>query len=343
MNQLAEVIEFNPNNITVFDEFESQLVKLEEDNEKTHFLYDTPEGNKAARSHVNKCRSSKAAIERARKEKKQASLDFGKALDRKAKELIGRVEIIIEVHAAPLRAIKEAEEARVQCHEDNIQAFFAFRHFEADSIADEYKIELVQIEKIALNDSWEEFIDKAAIAKDQAIGFLKELITAHEKLEADQIKLARLEAEKVARDKSDHEAAIAAEAERKAKEEAEAKAERVKQDNIRAEREKEEARVAAGKAKELELETAKREKAEAEERAIKAEQVAKENLTREQEEKAEAERKATEARETNKAHIKKLNNEIMRCLVGVGLSDELAKKVVIALTLNEIQHVRIIY
>ena len=152
-----EIIPFDATNITVFSEFESQLAELEDSNEKIQFDYYDAKGNKEARSHVAKLRKTKSGIDRARKTAKQAALDYGRALDGKAKEITARVEAMIDVHAKPLREIEQAEEARVRCHEDNIQAFFAFREFEPSCTSKDYEAELELLEKIPLDDSWEEF------------------------------------------------------------------------------------------------------------------------------------------------------------------------------------------
>ncbi len=355
-----ELIRFDPNNIVVFNEFEGKLAELEKDAARTKHDFDDPQGLKDAKSDVKKATTSITAIEKIRKSEKKESLDYGRALDKKAKDITGRLEVVREINAGPIRDIKEAEEARLRCHNDNLNAFFAFRDF-TESKSQDYEAELELIEKIALDDSWEEFRAKAAIAKDQSITQLKTKIASCKQLEADQAELIQRREEAVTREKADHEAKIAAEAETKAKVEAELVAERVKQDNIRKEREAKEAQEQREKSLQearerqesenrLALETAKREKAEAEERAANAEKEAREKVLQEQKEMAreQSEREArekfeAEAKASNKAHMAKINNDTKAHFMEFGLTEDQATKIIIALALSEFRHVAMIY
>lgn len=72
---------------------------------------------KACRSHCAKLRRIKGDIERARKEAKAVHLERGRAVDDGAKTLAGAIDALIEPHEQALRAIEDAEAARVQRHQ----------------------------------------------------------------------------------------------------------------------------------------------------------------------------------------------------------------------------------
>lgn len=316
-----ELIPLDPNKIIIFDEFESQLVELEEDNKRLVFDYDDAQGLEDAKRQVKKATTSITAVENLRTENKKPYWDYGKAIDKKAKEVTIRLEAIRQVHAAPIKERKEREDARTKQHNDNIAAFFAFRSFEDDCGSEDYKAELETIENISIGDSWEEFEHLAAENKEESITEVRKVIRIKQQQEKEQSELLQLRQEATEREQKDREAEIAAEAEARAKKEAEEQAERVKQENIRKEREEHNARVRAeNEAEEArerkeaeraqELETAQREKTEAEERAVNAVKEAREAAIREQQEKTAREKEEFEKREADKTHRNKIHTRI---------------------------------
>ena len=94
------------NELVVFDEVIATLAEYKAKNEKLVFDYADPEGEKAARSHINKLRKVKTKISDVHKEAKADALAFGRALDGKKRELTGKVDGMIAVHQEPLDAIK---------------------------------------------------------------------------------------------------------------------------------------------------------------------------------------------------------------------------------------------
>ena len=97
----------------VFADFYKQLEEAKKVNEQTIFQYETPAGNKAARSHIYKLRQSKSAVEKKRKETKQDAIDFGRTLDTEAKKITSEIEEMINVHDAPLKQIEQLEKERI--------------------------------------------------------------------------------------------------------------------------------------------------------------------------------------------------------------------------------------
>ena len=173
--------------------------------------------------------------------------------------------------------------------------------------------------------------DLQAAAKD-ALNQLEQHIQAAEQYEAQQAEIARLEAEKAAREKAEYEAKIAAEAAEKAKREAEAKAQAERE---LAERAKIEAQMKA--------EAAEREK-----------QAMQERMEAEKKAAAEAERMRIEAeqREIQEAEAKRaqdieykrqINREIYNVMISCEIEETAAKAFLLKLQNGEVPHLKICY
>ena len=163
--------------------------------------------------------------------------------------------------------------------------------------------------------------DIQAAAKD-ALNQLEQHIQAAEQYEAQQTEIARLEAEKAAREKAEYEAKIAAEAAEKAKREAEAKAQAERE---LAERAKIEAQMKA--------EAAEREK-----------QAMQERMEVEKKAAAEAERMRIEAeqREIQEAEAKRAH-EIYNVMISCEIEETAAKAFLLKLQNGEVPHLKICY
>lgn len=86
------------------------------------FEYESPKGDKAARSYIAGLRKIRARIESARKEAKSYALEYGRAVDAQAKTLESQILGLIEPHQQALDAIAERERARVAAHQATLQA-----------------------------------------------------------------------------------------------------------------------------------------------------------------------------------------------------------------------------
>lgn len=319
--------------IAVYSEFKAQLAELRERNGAVVFDYADPAGNKAARSHIYKLRQTKSAVDKARKEEKAEALEYGRQVDAQAKEIIGEIESMIEVHQRPLDEIEQREkdrQARHQARLDTMRALAADTN--EDLSAGKLRDLLAELESYSLGEHWEEFEIEAGRVKEAGIAALKARIERREKYEAEQVELARLRREQEAREQAERDERIA----RKAAEDAQAAAERA----AAAERD-----AAARRETELKLqaERAEREKAEAELRAQRAEAEAKARAEREAKEAADREAAAVEKREANKRHVAKVHAEIVGALIAGGISADAADVVVIMLAQRKVPRVRIEY
>ena len=334
MNALAQVLE-PVSEIAVYTPFRTELAEFKANNAALVFDYEDPKGNKEARSHVYKLRQSRAAVDRARKDEKAASLEYGRKVDAEAKEIMDEIDAMIAVHAAPLEEVEQRERAHVV----HIKA--QIRHIEdcgngvIGGEPQPFPILFRELEeKIVVDDSFGEFELEARKSKDMALARLKNAFAQHQEREAERAELERLRAEVAERER-------AAEKERAERDRMEAQARKAEADALAAKeaeerraREKEEAHQ-----REIGLE---RKAAEAAERRV-AEAVEQERLRVQR----EAEAKAADAakREANMRHVNKVLSDIVKALgeQGLGLPDVMVNAVITAIREGRVPHVTITY
>jgi colicin import membrane protein len=329
--------------LAVYNPFRAQLIEFKEFNSKLVFDYEDPKGNKDARSHVYKLRQSKAAVEKARKEEKAASLEYGRRVDAEAKEIIAEIEAMIEVHQKHLDEIEQREQARIDGIKSRINAFVVATEGLESLDSGAIHERLTQVKGVALDDSFAEFLAEAGQVKDMAT---KKLEAAHAlamKREADAAELERLRKEAAEREQKERDERLQREAAERAKAEAEAKAQAEREALERKAREEKEAAEKRELELKLQAEKAEREKLEAEQRAEREKQEAIEaerlRIQREAEAKAAEEAK----READKKHQAKIHGEIIAALAVCGISEDAAKAAIVAIRKGEVPHVRIIY
>lgn len=345
--------------VAAYQPFYADLAKLEEDNQKVVFDYESPKGNKEARSHVYKLRQTKGALEKTRVEAKAESVRIGRAVDAEAKEINVRIEAMIVVHQAKIDEIEQREADRVGSLHARIAELGLVGIDAQTSI--ELRVAITQLEAVAIDDSWQELATNAAKAKDAHLQNLRNVLTNTEKQEAEAAELARLRAEALAREQADRDAAIAAAAVAKAqaaaKELAEAESRKAAQDIANAEAKAKAEREAADR-RELELklaaENAERRRVESEQKAaqdakdaeVRAEQSRLKAIQDEKDRVAAAEKAEAAAqakREANKAHLAKINRAAVAALVKGGVDEDVAKLVVTLIAKGEVPAVSINY
>jgi len=307
--------------IVAYDEFRAQLAELKEYNDKAVFDYETPKGNKDARSHVHKLRKTKTAVDACRKNEKAASLAYGRKVDGEAKEIIGEIEEMISVHAAPILEIENREKQRVADILDYIESIRAKAENTEGLSVKQLTEQINSVYASELNEAvCQEFLEQAVGAKGIAIETLERLIAEQQNREDDQAELDRLRKETAERERKARDELIAKEAAQRATKEAEQAAKRQQE---KAER----AAEAAAKKRE-------------EQAAIDAEA----RMKREAEEKKKAAAAALAKRESNKRHLAKINNAAAKALVEHALlSEEQARTVVTLIATGEIPNVSIRY
>ncbi|MDO5925852.1 hypothetical protein [Acinetobacter baumannii] len=300
----------------------------------------TKKGRDAIASQAYKVSKSKTAVDNHGKDLVAGIKAQAAVIDRDRKAWRDQCDALRDEIRKPLDEWEKAEEDRIRSIKDRISNFDAGR-VDTFSTSDLIQTIISEVEATAIDESFAEFANEAAIKKDAALSSYKKSLEIALKREAEQVELERLrksEQERLQREHEEriaHEAAERArlEAERKAKEEAE-RVEREKQEAIaKAEREKREAAerearlVAEKEAAELRAQHA----AEAERKRIEAEQAAK----------LEAERKAEEARQANQAHRKKICNEALKGLLALGIDEAKGKEILQAINKGLVPHVSI--
>ena len=108
--------------LEVFNPFRAGIAEMNEQNKKLHFDITTAEGERDARSWIHRLRRMKTPIVEAHKSSKQEALRFGQALDALKRELIDEIDIMIDVHYAPIKARDDEIAAEVAAGEARLQA-----------------------------------------------------------------------------------------------------------------------------------------------------------------------------------------------------------------------------
>lgn len=267
----------------------------------------------------------------------------------------------------PLTDWENAEKQRLETHDSNISLMKCLANVDGLH-SDLIKIRLDESEKIAIGDEWQEFANKAAIAKDATIKALKTSLAARLHYEAEQAELERLRQEAIESARLERERLIAENAARQAKEEAErlARAEFERTERARIEAENKQAQLLrdAELAKQRELDAIEKAKREAEQAKLREQaaiDAAKEAAKRAEIEKAQAieneknraiaqtlrEKQQQEAEDAarlaNVNHRKKINNETLKSFVDNGVSEECAKTVMGLIAKGLIKNVSIAY
>lgn len=344
-----------PDRIKAYDEFRAQLAELEEKNSAAAFDYETPKGNREARSHIHSMRQIKGAVEKRRKQEKAASLEYGRRVDGEAREIASTIDQLIAVHAEPLREIEEREEARVAGLRERLD-WFAVAMAPVDEDGEPWgsnylASQLAAVRAVELDDSWQEFLAEVGQAKDAAVTALERHVAAARKREEEAAELERLREEQAAAAKREEERRIAEAAATKAREEAEARARAERQAAEREAREKQEAhdraiREAEEKAEQERQEAARalREQQEAAERRelelkLEAERKERERLAAE-----EQERKEREARERDDENRRRVLAEIAAAIAAHSAVDmDVAEGIAQDIAVGVIPHVTVTY
>ena len=307
-----------------------QLAELEKLDAGLSFEYETPKGNKDARSHVYKLRQSKSAIDKARKEAKATALEYGRRVDAEAKALTDGVEKMIARHDAPLREIEERETARVAEIRARINLLIEYAVV-AELGGAALRARLQRAKDIAIDDTFAEFIGEAAKAKDAALSAIESAIVATEKAEAEKAELERLRLAEADRQQKERELQIAIEAANKATQTAAAESQR-REAEQKANAERERLQLVAEK------EAAERREAEAKLQAERAARVERERIEAEQAAEAAAEAKRIE----NKKLREKTHAAIVKKLAPF-MNEVAARNLIAAVDGGDIPQLKIVY
>ena len=171
------------------------------------FNYDTPFGNKEARSYVYKLRRLKTAVDKARKDEKADALEYGRRVDAQAKEMIQAITTLIEPHQQILDEIEQKEADRKARHQavlDNVTDTRTLPEDGWTSTLIQTRLDFLQplladMQSEEPSVDYEEFNSLIFAEIQISLDFLAPILDKVLKEEADAAELERLRAEEAAR------------------------------------------------------------------------------------------------------------------------------------------------
>lgn len=325
----------------------------------------TEKGRKRIASLSGKVSSSKTAVEKPGREYLKRLKDLPKTIEKELREFVDKMDALRDEVRKPLTDYETKEKNRVAYHESMIRGIIDCGNGFIGGQPQPFAILFRELEeKIIVDEKWEEFEARGHREKAAATEKLNAAFAEQQKRSEEQAELERLRAEAAKREQKEREERIAREAaenariaaekaaaderqrlaDEQARKDAEAKAaiERAEREKVDAEnarlRQQHEAEQAAAKAKQDAIDAAARVERE-KQAAIEAER-------KRQADAAEAERLAAEQREKNKAHAKKINNELLAdfmAIEGANITEEQGKLIIAALARKQLRHASVSY
>jgi len=343
--------EVKSGNVTEYNKTQASLNELKEKYGSEVPQCETKDGYNRSKAIASECRAIRTALENKRKKIKAPALAFGKMIDAQAKDLKAEIEAIEQPHLNAYREQDEIKKQRKIAFEEKLISIKDLPNQAHDKTPDEIELMIDDLACVSIDK--ETFGHKLEDAEAWIPSILEQLSLAHSKaidakIEQDRIEQERKELEELRamkakqeeeerqrqlqadieenkRIQAERDAMLAKEAEERAKAEMQAEIERQKLQAEQAQRDAEE------RAKQAEIEAQKRiEQARIEEQQrIQAEQ------DRLEEEQAQ--------REANKRHIGTIRKQAKESLMSLGISEEKAKEIVLAIHNGEVKNVSISY
>lgn len=287
---------------------------------------------------------------------------FGKELTDKYKEIPKRIDAnrklirdyldaLKDEVRAPLTQYEAAEEARVAALQSRLARLNELGSYASIEIAAaDLQVMLNEVEQNALDDTWQELLPQATVAKELAAKRLGEALAARQKYEAEQAELEQLRQKQAEQDRIDRErliAELAAEQARREEEnrqrmerEAAQHREQEAQRQALAAREREEQARRDSEAAELARQQAEANAArQAEEAATRAAEQERQRIADEQRLKDEEDAR----RMADRAHQGRINSAILMDLIGMGIEEDKAVTLIKHIANNKIAHLTINY
>jgi hypothetical protein len=302
----------------------------------------TAKGRAATASLAAKVSKAKVFLDDLGKNLTEEWKQKSKVVDNVRKKMRDELDALRDEARLPLTAWENAEKMRVEDLENKIQKIRSFESLKNTS--NEYIQALSDLLSIEIGEeNHAERTAEALILQKNISAFLQNKIEEKQKEEADREELARLRAEAEARAKADREEALRKEGELRAQREAEA---RIKAEQARIESEAKAKEEAASRAT-AEAETRARNAEISEQRAKAAAEAAAQIAQRKLEE-AEASALAKKAEqekadEANKTKNRKAKTEAKLSLIALGIEEKTAINIVIAISENKINNVKMVY
>lgn len=287
---------------------------------------------------------------------------FGKELTDKYKEIPKRIDAnrklirdtldaLKDEVRAPLTQYEAAEEARVAALQSRLARLNELGSYASIEIAAaDLQVMLNEVEQNALDDTWQELLPQATVAKELAAKRLGEALAARQKYEAEQAELEQLRQKQAEQDRIDRERLIAEQAAEQARREEENRQrlerEAAQHREQEAQRQAQVAQQAAEQARrDSEAAELARQQAEAnaarqaEEAAARAAEQERQRIADEQRLKDEEDAR----RMADRAHQGRINSAILMDLIGMGIEEDKAVTLIKHIANNKIAHLTINY
>lgn len=371
MSEVTEiaVVPAKENALTVFtaaNGLDPYLAKIREEIDGFTPDTSTKKGRDAIASIAYKVARSKTALDNVGKELVAELKDVPKKIDAERKRVRDTLDSWQEEVRRPLNEWQAAEDARVDRHNDGIEWFRLRAEENSDLDALELNASIAEVEGKIVDESWQEFEAEAHRIKARALASLKEALEKRVKADNEAAELARLRQEAEARAEADRIAEaqrVAVEAERQ-RVEKERREQQEESDRLvrKAELEREQARIDREQA-ELRSQQAERDRVAAEERAeqqrIESQKLAEQERIAANERQKRAEEKARQdeidrqqraadlverlrlERESDQAHKIKIMGAAKQAIMGMNVSEDLAKAIVLKIARGEVPNITI--
>ncbi|WP_323994740.1 coiled-coil domain-containing protein [Aeromonas hydrophila] len=252
---------------------------------------------------------------------------------------------------APLTEYEAAEEARVAALQQRLGRLNELGSSASIEIASaDLQAMLMEVEQTVLDDSWQELLPQATIAKELAAKRLGDALAARQKYEAEQAELEQLRQKQAEQERIDRERQIAEQAAEQARiqeenrqrleREAAQHREQEAQRQAKLAREREEQARRDAETAELARQQAEANAArQAEEAAARAAEQERQRIANEQRIKDEADA----LRLADREHRGRINSAILMDLIGLGIEEEKAINLIKHIACNKIDHLTINY
>ncbi len=311
----------------------------------------TAKGRKEIASIAHAVARTKTYLDGLGKEQTDKFKEIPKRIDANRKQIRDTLDALKDEVRAPLTQYEAAEEARVAALQSRLARLNELGSSASIEIAAaDLHVMLQEVEQIALDDTWQELLPQATVAKELAAKRLGETLAARQKYEAEQAELDALRKKQAEQDRIDRERLIAEQAAEQARlqeenrqrleREAAQHREQEAQRQAQAAREREEQARRDAEAAELARQQAEANAArQAEKAAARATEQERQRIADEQRLKDEEDARRLADRE----HRGRINSSILMDFMGLGIEEDKATNLVELIASNKIAHLSINY
>lgn len=311
----------------------------------------TAKGRKEIASIAHAVARTKTYLDGIGKEQTDKFKEIPKRIDANRKQIRDTLDALKDEVRAPLTQYEAAEEARVAALQSRLARLNELGSSASIEIAAaDLQVMLNEVEQNALDDTWQELLPQATVAKELAAKRLGEALAARQKYEADQAELEQLRQKQAEQERIDRERLIVEQAAEQARQEEENRQrlerEAAQHREQEAQRQAQVAQQAAEQARrDSEAAELARKQAEAnaarqaEEAAARAAEQERQRIADEQRQKAAEDA----ARAADMEHRRTINNAILMDLMGLGIDEGKAINLIKHIAGNKIDHLTINY